>query len=521
MSPVLRIVLRIPRDRRPRRRRNSPWLSPRSAAMIPARAARLLDRLETSSTSGTRDRPARARLLGESCSPRSSLRRRLVPEGRESPASSSPSSTRRGFHGDSAGPLARGRPFATFVAGRRSLRCSRRRPHAHAQKHRAQELTRRPLARPRTGALALFPNLLYHCCDGPEAPFFGRLLRFDPGKLAEFQAGIRKRYLGWKQIVGELIASRRAARPLTDDGASSRANPATSVPPADGDRALSGRGMPPSGPPGLVPPPLCGPRDELLGPAPRTGGGAGPARRPPATSTSTRGRLPLEVALLLAHGSARFSNALREGRASTCRSGKSGLEAAPSSREPCSPGSSAACRRFADWAEGAEAGRRPPHGVAGLPDARCAPRRRGSTFQFLVGERLGEQGVAVGTDGRLGKKKGAPRRRVPARAARQEMPSCGALTAGSNDRVRGNPGRSGTSSIAPPARRGARGRCPRRSRAWRSFTWTYCSTTSRRDAGRGEEELVLAGADPERPAGAAGGEEPCRGYGSRAHCRRE
>ena len=28
-----------------------------------------------------------------------------------------------------------------------------------------------------------------------------------------------------------------------------------------------------------------------------------------------------------------------------------------------------------------------------------------------------------------------------------------------------------------------------------------------RDAGRGEEELVLAGADPERPAGAAGGED--------------
>ena len=35
--------------------------------------------------------------------------------------------------------------------------------------------------------------------------------------------------------------------------------------------------------------------------------------------------------------------------------------------------------------------------------------RRGawSTFQFLVRERLGEQGVRVGTDGRLGKKKRA------------------------------------------------------------------------------------------------------------------
>ena len=43
----------------------------------------------------------------------------------------------------------------------------------------------------------------------------------------------------------------------------------------------------------------------------------------------------------------------------------------------------------------------PPHRVAGLPDVRRPPRRAWSTFQYLVAERLGDEGVTVRSDGAL------------------------------------------------------------------------------------------------------------------------
>jgi hypothetical protein len=60
--------------------------------------------------------------------------------------------------------------------------------------------------------------------------------------------------------------------------------------------------------------------------------------------------------------------------------------------------------KFADWAE---ARKQDDALLTEWQVYRMFDARRGawSTFQFLVRERLGEQGVAVGTDGRLGRKK--------------------------------------------------------------------------------------------------------------------
>ena len=70
----------------------------------------------------------------------------------------------------------------------------------------------------------------------PQKRRFRAVAEIDPAKLAEFQAGIRKRYSD-EQILAELRASAAAARPLADD-ARVRGRPGDERPPADGDRAL-------------------------------------------------------------------------------------------------------------------------------------------------------------------------------------------------------------------------------------------------------------------------------------------
>ena len=70
---------------------------------------------------------------------------------------------------------------------------------------------------------------------GAEASI-ARSTEIDPQALAEFQAGIRRRYSD-EQILEELRASRRAPRALADDEGV-RGGPAVAGAPADGDRAL-------------------------------------------------------------------------------------------------------------------------------------------------------------------------------------------------------------------------------------------------------------------------------------------
>ena len=139
-----------------------------------------------------------------------------------------------------------------------------------------------------------------------------------------------------------------------------------------------------------------------------------------------------------------------------------------------------------------------------------------STFQFLVRERL----VAAGTDVRQAtaaiELSRSARRAKPsaARRCRQNAPSCGARTAGSGDSSKFRSGlkRSFSSTLAVgDDRERALGEL-----ALAQLQAQEALDDLERGLRRGEEQLVAALADPERPADAAGEEQRAAGAARRA-----
>jgi hypothetical protein len=225
----------------------------------------------------------------------------------------------------------------------------------------------------------------------PQKPRFRAVADIDPGALADFQAGIRKRYSD-DQILGELRASaaRLGRSPTMREFA---ADPETTVHPQTviehfGSWNAAKRSA------GLVPRRFAT-RDELLGLLRELGGELG---RPPTARDidDHKGKLPSKSLYWHTFGS--LANALREagfdvpvGEERLERAVEQGTELARAlGRLP----------KFADWAE---ARRADDQLLTEWQVYRMFDARRGawSTFQFLVRERLDEQGVRVGSDGRL------------------------------------------------------------------------------------------------------------------------
>src|SRR5438309_11260362 len=229
----------------------------------------------------------------------------------------------------------------------------------------------------------------------PQKRRFRAVAEIDPKKLAEFQAGIRKRYSD-EQILGELraCAERLGRSPTMREFA---ADPETSVHPQTViEHYGSWNAAKRAG--GLVPRRFAT-REELLGLLTELGEELG---RPPTARDidEHKGKLPSKSLYWHTFGS--LSNALREagfdvpvGEERLERAVEQGLTLAQKlGRLP----------KFADWAE---ARKEDDSLLTEWQVYRMLDARRGawSTFQFLVRERLDEQGVRVSTDGRLGKKK--------------------------------------------------------------------------------------------------------------------
>jgi len=229
----------------------------------------------------------------------------------------------------------------------------------------------------------------------PQKPRFRAVAAIDPGKLAEFQAGIRKRYSD-EQILAELraCAERLGKSPTMREFAT---DPVTTAHPQTviehfGSWNAAKRAA------GLVPRRFAT-RDELLGLLRELGEELG---HPPTARDidEHKGRLPSKSLYWHTFGS--LSNALREagfdvpvGEERLERAVEQGLELARKlGRLP----------KFADWAE---ARKEDDSLLTEWQVYRMLDARRGawSTFQFLVRERLDEQGVRVSTDGRLLKKR--------------------------------------------------------------------------------------------------------------------
>jgi hypothetical protein len=229
----------------------------------------------------------------------------------------------------------------------------------------------------------------------PQKPRFRAVAAIDPGKLAEFQAGIRKRYSD-EQILAELraCAERLGKSPTMREFATdsvTTAHPQTVIEHFGSWNAAKRAA-------GLVPRRFAT-RDELLGLLKELGEGLG---HPPTARDidEHKGRLPSKSLYWHTFGS--LSNALREagfdvpvGEERLERAVEQGLELARKlGRLP----------KFADWAE---ARKKDDSLLTEWQVYRMLDARRGawSTFQFLVRERLDEQGVRVSTDGRLLKKR--------------------------------------------------------------------------------------------------------------------
>jgi HNH endonuclease len=229
----------------------------------------------------------------------------------------------------------------------------------------------------------------------PQKPRFRAVAAIDPGKLAEFQAGIRKRYSD-EQILAELraCAERLGKSPTMREfatDAETTAHPQTVIE-HFGSWNVAKRAA------GLVPRRFAT-RDELLGLLRELGDEVG---RPPTARDidEHKGRLPSKSLYWHTFGS--LSNALREagfdvpvGEERLERAVEQGLDLARKlGRLP----------KFADWAE---ARKKDDSLLTEWQVYRMLDARRGawSTFQFLVRERLDEQGVRVSTDGRLLKKR--------------------------------------------------------------------------------------------------------------------
>ena len=229
----------------------------------------------------------------------------------------------------------------------------------------------------------------------PQKRRFRAVADIDAKKLAEFQAGIRKRYSD-EQILAELRASAErlgrspTMREFADD-------PKTSVHPQTviehyGSWNAAKRAA------GLVPRRFAT-REELLGLLKELGDELG---RPPTARDidDHKGRLPSKSLYWHTFGS--LTNALREagfdvpvGEERLERAIEQGTELARAlGRLP----------KFADWAE---ARRTDDSLLTEWQVYRMLDAKRGawSTFQFLVRERLDEQGVRVSTDGQLLSKK--------------------------------------------------------------------------------------------------------------------
>ncbi|MDP9261556.1 MAG: hypothetical protein M3O89_06270 [Actinomycetota bacterium] len=229
----------------------------------------------------------------------------------------------------------------------------------------------------------------------PQKRRFRAVAEIDPKKLAEFQAGIRKRYSD-EQILAELraCAERLGRSPTMREFA---ADPDTAVHPQTviehyGSWNAAKRAA------GLVPRRFAT-REELLGLLTELGEELG---RPPTARDidEHKGKLPSKSLYWHTFGS--LTNALREagfdvpvGEERLERAVEQGTELAQAlGRLP----------KFADWAE---ARKEDDTLLTEWQVYRMLDARRGawSTFQFLVRERLDEQGVRVSTDGRLLKKR--------------------------------------------------------------------------------------------------------------------
>jgi hypothetical protein len=225
----------------------------------------------------------------------------------------------------------------------------------------------------------------------PQKPRFRAVAEIDPQKLAEFQAGIRKRYSD-DQIVAELQAcARRMGRSptmrefATDE--ETTVHPQTVIEHFGSWNAAKRAA-------GLVPRRFAT-RGELLGLLRELGEELG---RPPTARDidDRKGRLPSKSLYWHTFGS--LANALREagfdvpvGEERLERAVEQGAELARRlGRLP----------KFADWAE---ARKEDDSLLTEWQVYRMLDARRGawSTFQFLVRERLDEQRVRVGSDGRL------------------------------------------------------------------------------------------------------------------------
>jgi hypothetical protein len=229
----------------------------------------------------------------------------------------------------------------------------------------------------------------------PQKRRFRAVAAIDQARLAEFQAGIRKRYSD-EQILAELRASaaRLGRSPTMREFA---ADPETTVHPQTviehyGSWNAAKRAA------GLVPRRFAT-RDELLGLLRELGEELG---RPPTARDidQHKGRLPSKSLYWHTFGS--LTNALREAGFDV-PVGEERLERA------VEQGTALARRfgrlpKFADWAE---ARKEDDSLLTEWQVYRMLDARRGawSTFQFLVRERLDEQGVRVSTDGRLLKKR--------------------------------------------------------------------------------------------------------------------
>jgi len=224
-----------------------------------------------------------------------------------------------------------------------------------------------------------------------EKPRYRALASIDPQELAEFQAGIRKRYTD-EQIVAEIVAcaGRLGRSPTMREFA---ADPETAVHPQTviehfGSWNAAKRAA------GLVPRRFAT-REELLGLLKSLGEELG--RLPTARDIDEhKGRLPSKSLYWHTFGS--LTNALREagfdvpmGEERLERAVDQGVALAEElGRLP----------KFADWAE---ARRADDSLLTEWQVYRMFDARRGawSTFQFLVRQRLTEQGRNVASDGTL------------------------------------------------------------------------------------------------------------------------
>lgn len=221
------------------------------------------------------------------------------------------------------------------------------------------------------------------------------LAAIDPKELAAFQAGIRKRYTD-EQIVAELTtcAERLGKSPTMREFA---ADPKTEVHPQTviehfGSWNAAKRAA------GLVPRRFAT-REELLGLLRRLGDELG---RPPTARDidEHKGQLPSKSLYWHTFGS--LTNALREAGFDV-PVGEERLERAVEQGADLARGLGR-LPKFADWGE---ARRRDDALLTEWQVYRMFDARRGawSTFQFLVRQRLSEQGTEVASDGTLGRRR--------------------------------------------------------------------------------------------------------------------